>query len=77
LTTTIFLNASLALFNLLPIPPLDGGKILDSILPSSFAPTLRTIEQFGFLILMAMVYLGVFSAVFTPFARFITFLIRL
>jgi Zn-dependent protease len=76
-TTTIFLNASLAIFNLLPIPPLDGGKILDSILPASFAPTLRTIEQFGFIILLAMVYLGVFSAIFTPFARFIVFLIRL
>jgi Zn-dependent protease len=77
LVNTIFLNASLAIFNLLPIPPLDGGKILDSILPSSFAPTLRTIEQFGFIILMAMVYLGIFSAIFRPFAQFINFLIYL
>jgi Zn-dependent protease len=63
---SIFMNASLAVFNLLPFPPLDGSKILETFLPESFQPLLRVLEQYGFIILMLAIYLGVFQAVFTP-----------
>lgn len=63
---SIFMNASLAVFNLLPFPPLDGSKILETFLPESFQPFLRVLEQYGFLILMLALYLGVFQAVFRP-----------
>jgi Zn-dependent protease len=63
---SIFMNASLAVFNLLPFPPLDGSKILETFLPESFQPLLRVLEQYGFLILMLALYLGVFQAVFRP-----------
>lgn len=61
------LNLSLFVFNLLPFPPLDGSKILATFLPASFEPVLNMLEQFGFLILMALIYIGVFRLIITPF----------
>lgn len=58
------LNIGLFVFNLLPIPPLDGGKILGSILPESFESALESLEQFGFILLFIAVFTGVFSALF-------------
>jgi Zn-dependent protease len=74
---TIYMNASLAIFNLLPFPPLDGSKILHTFLPDSMKPVLEALEQYGFLILMAAIYFGLFRAIFTPVASFIDFLLRL
>ena len=61
------LNLSLFVFNLLPFPPLDGSKILSTFLPESFKPTLDLLEQYGFLILMFLIYIGVFRLIITPF----------
>lgn len=61
------LNLSLFVFNLLPFPPLDGSKILSTFLPASFTPILNLLEQYGFLILMALIYIGVFRLILTPF----------
>ncbi|MBS1797843.1 MAG: site-2 protease family protein [Acidobacteria bacterium] len=63
----MLLNLSLFIFNLLPFPPLDGSKILSTFLPSSFQPVLDLLEQFGFLFLMLMIYIGVFDYIFRPF----------
>ncbi len=75
LTYMIYMNASLAVFNLLPFPPLDGSKILETFLPASMQPVWEMLEQFGFIILMAIIYFGVLRAIFTPIQRFIDFLI--
>lgn len=60
------MNVSLAVFNLLPFPPLDGSKVLETFLPESMQPVLVVLEQYGYLILMVLMYMGVFSAIITP-----------
>jgi Zn-dependent protease len=59
LESMIFMNVSLAVFNLLPFPPLDGSKVLATFLPASFEPIMRIFETYGFLILILLVYMGV------------------
>jgi Zn-dependent protease len=71
----MFLNLSLFVFNLLPFPPLDGSKILSTFLPVSFEPVLNLLEQYGFLILMALIYIGVFSLVIRPFSLALQYII--
>jgi Zn-dependent protease len=63
----MFLNLSLFIFNLLPFPPLDGSKILSTFLPESAQPIFEMLETYGFLILMFLIYIGVFSLVIYPF----------
>jgi Zn-dependent protease len=71
------INISLAVFNLLPFPPLDGSKILETFLPESAQPLLRLMEQYGFLILMMLIYVGFFSAIISPIMNFVFYLLEL
>jgi Zn-dependent protease len=57
LSQFIWLNVVLAIFNLIPIPPLDGFKILMGILPPDIAYQMRPIEQYGPILLMAVVFI--------------------
>lgn len=70
------INISLAVFNLLPFPPLDGSKILETFLPESAQPLLRLMEQYGFLILMMLIYVGFFSAIISPIMNFVYYLLE-
>ena len=71
----IFLNVSLAIFNLLPFPPLDGSKVLSTFLPASFQPFFDLMEQFGFIILMALIYFGVISLIMRPVYALVSYLL--
>jgi len=60
------MNVSLAVFNLLPFPPLDGSKVLETFLPENMQPILGFLEQYGYLILLLLMYMGIFSLIITP-----------
>jgi Zn-dependent protease len=71
----IFLNVSLAVFNLLPFPPLDGSKVLATFLPASFEPILNVLETYGFLILIFLMYVGIIGLIMYPFYIFVDYLL--
>jgi Zn-dependent protease len=57
LKNALLLNVILAIFNLLPIPPLDGGRILVGVLPGVFARSLSRLEPYGLLILIGLLFI--------------------
>ena len=63
------INLILAFFNLLPIPPLDGSKILEGILPEHYAYTFSRLQPFGFIILFILIFGGVLNFLFLGVAR--------
>ncbi len=60
----IILNIILGIFNLFPIPPLDGGKIVATFLPGHMARQYMQLEKYGFLIIIGLIFLGVFQGIF-------------
>lgn len=68
---TIFINAFLAIFNLMPVPPLDGSKILVRFLPDALAVKYMQLERYGLLVVAVLIISGVFSKIIGPIATFI------
>lgn len=66
LSLGLTVNLALGIFNLFPVPPLDGSKMLYSILPSEAQSGFEQIERFGMVLLFALVYFGVFGLVWFP-----------
>ncbi len=65
----IMINVVLLVLNLLPLPPLDGGRIAVSLLPNHLAYQFSKLERFGFIILIVLLFTGVLSQIMMPFIK--------
>jgi Zn-dependent protease len=66
LIASVQINFALALFNLLPLPPLDGSKILESVSGNAVSDVMRQVERYSFFILLALLWSGALSILSRP-----------
>ena len=70
LVASVWINLVLCIFNFLPIPPLDGGRILTGLLPEDLARTYASFERYGFIVILLLAFSGVLGTVIFPVIRF-------
>ncbi len=68
----VYINLILGIFNLIPIPPLDGGRIAVGLLPLRYSYMLQRIEPFGIYIVVILLFLGFFSYTIFPLVNYLS-----
>lgn len=68
---SVGINLALAIFNILPVPPLDGSKILMALLPYQSAYQYAKLEKYGFIILMVLMVTGIIQIIMLPILIFL------
>jgi len=71
ITTAIVANLVLAVFNLMPIPPLDGSRIMMGLLPYNLGVEYAKIEPYGFIIIFGLLWIGALNTVIWPMVIFL------
>ncbi|WP_041277423.1 site-2 protease family protein [Desulfotalea psychrophila] len=70
LVASVWINLVLCIFNFIPIPPLDGSKIVAGLLPRDLAIAYEKVEKYGFVILILLAFSGLLSKAIVPIIRF-------
>jgi len=70
LIASVWINLVLCIFNFLPIPPLDGSRILMGLLPNRLAASYMKFERYGFVLVLVLAFTGVLSKVIMPLISF-------
>jgi len=70
LIASVWINLVLCIFNFLPIPPLDGSRILTGLLPNDLARSYLRVERYGFIIILVLAFSGILSKVIMPVISF-------
>lgn len=76
LSVLLLLNVLLGVFNLIPVPPLDGSHVLEELLPASMAEAYDQVRPYGFMLLYGLMFLGVFGAIFVPIYQLVIMLLQ-
>ncbi len=74
---SISFNIFIAAFNLLPVPPLDGGRIVTSLLPPKHSYQFSKLEPYGILIVLALWFTGIAHYIIVPIQAFIKLIISI
>ena len=72
----LYINVLLAVFNMIPVPPLDGGQIVGQLIPASWQPAYAVLSRYGFIVLIVLLYMRVPFYLFTPVLHFFLGILR-